>query len=143
MAALTWLIPDAYLATPADDDPINKHQAAGTICVLNTTVDDANLIFDFYFEDRAAVEGIKVTVPAKRCPHIRLDKPEQIAELTYQIPFDVPYGVRIRSDDANHHRAVFAHVCQRRQNRESDHDHCLPGGAAARLTVPAFKRCAR
>ena len=92
--ALTWLIPDAYLATPADDDPINKNHES--ICVLNTTVDDANLIFDFYFEDRAAVEGIKVTVPAKRCPHIRLDKPEQIAG--YQIPFDVPYGVRIRSD---------------------------------------------
>ena len=84
----------AYLATPADDDPINKNHES--ICVLNTTVDDANLIFDFYFEDRAAVEGIKVKVPAKRCPHIRLDKPEQITG--YQIPFDVPYGVRIRSD---------------------------------------------
>lgn len=92
--ALTWLIPDAYLAAPADDDPVNKNHES--ICVLNTTVDDANLIFDFYFEDRDVVEGIEVTVPAKRCPHIRLDKPEQIAG--YQIPFDVPYGVRIRSD---------------------------------------------
>ena len=92
--ALTWLIPDAYLAAPADDDPVNKNHES--ICVLNTTVDDASLIFDFYFEDRDAVEGIEVTVPAKRCPHIRLDKPEQIAD--YQIPFDVPYGVRIRSD---------------------------------------------
>ena len=92
--ALTWLIPDAYLAAPADDDPINKNHES--ICVLNTTVDDANLIFDFIFEDRDPVEGIKVTVPAKRCPHIRLDKPEQI--VGYQIPFDVPYGVRIRSD---------------------------------------------
>ena len=92
--ALTWLIPDAYLAAPADDDPVNKNHES--ICVLNTTVDDAKLIFDFYFEDRDAVEGIEVTVPAKRCPHIRLDKPEQIAG--YQIPFDVPYGLRIRSD---------------------------------------------
>ncbi|MCY4539953.1 MAG: sensory rhodopsin transducer [Chloroflexi bacterium] len=92
--ALTWLIPDAYLAAPADDDPVNKNHES--ICVLNTTVDDASLIFDFYFEDRDAVEGIEVTVPAKRCPHIRLDKPEQIAG--YQIPFDVPYGLRIRSD---------------------------------------------
>ncbi len=92
--ALTWLIPDAYLAAPADDDPINKNHES--VCVLNTTVDDANLIFDFYFEDREAVEGIQVTVPAKRCPHIRLDKAEQIAGC--QIPFDVPYGIRIRSD---------------------------------------------
>ncbi len=92
--ALTWLIPDAYLAAPADDDPINKNHES--VCVLNTTLDDANLIFDFYFEDRDAVEGLQVTVPAKRCPHIRLDKAEQIAG--YQIPFDVPYGIRIRSD---------------------------------------------
>lgn len=92
--ALTWLIPDAYLAAPADDDPINKNHES--VCVLNTTVDDANLIFDFYFEDRDAVEGLQVTVPAKRCPHIRLDKAEQLAG--YQIPFDVPYGIRIRSD---------------------------------------------
>ncbi len=92
--ALTWLIPDAYLAAPADADPVNKNHES--VCVLNTTLDKANLIFDFYFEDREAVEGIAITVPAKRCPHIRLDKPEQLAG--YQIPFDVPYGMRIRSD---------------------------------------------
>ena len=45
--ALTWLIPDAYLAAPADDDPINKNHES--ICVLNTSVDDANLIFRFLF----------------------------------------------------------------------------------------------
>ena len=92
--ALIWLIPDAYLAAPADEDPVNKNHES--VCVLNTTLDNANLIFDFYFEDREAVEGIAITVPAKRCPHIRLDKPEQISG--YQIPFDVPYGIRVRSD---------------------------------------------
>ena len=92
--ALTWLIPDAYLAAPADNDRINKNHES--ICILNTTIDDANIILDFYFEDREPVEGIKIAVPAKRCPHIRLDKPDQIGG--YHIPFDVPYGVRIRSD---------------------------------------------
>jgi hypothetical protein len=92
--ALTWLIPDAYLATPADDDEDMKNHEA--ICVINVTPDDAHLKLDFYFEDRDPVEGIEVTVPAKRCPHLRLDKPEQIGG--YQIPFDVPYGVRVRSD---------------------------------------------
>ncbi len=92
--ALTWLIPDAYLAAPADEDPVNKNHES--VCILNTTVDDANVIFDFYFEDREAVEGIAITVPAKRSPHIRLDKPEQLAG--YQIPFDAPYGIRVRSD---------------------------------------------
>jgi len=92
--ALTWLIPDAYLAAPADDDPINKNHGSG--CILDVTPDDANVMFDFYFEDRDAGEGIAIAVPAKRCPHIRLDKPEQLGG--YQIPFDVPYGIRVRSD---------------------------------------------
>ncbi|MCY3572631.1 MAG: sensory rhodopsin transducer [Chloroflexi bacterium] len=92
--ALTWLIPDAYLAAPADDDPVNKNHEA--ICVLNVTPDDANILLDFYFEDRPPVEGIAVVAPAKRCPHLRLDKPEQIGG--FEIPFDVPYGVRLRSD---------------------------------------------
>ena len=92
--ALTWLIPDAYLATPADDDPVNKNHES--ICILNTTIDDAHVLLDFFFEDREPKLGVEITVPAQRCPHIRLDKPEQIAG--YQIPFDVPYGVKIRSD---------------------------------------------
>lgn len=92
--ALTWMIPDAYLATPVDDDPIYKNHES--ICILNTTPDDANIKLDFYFEDRDSVEGIEIIVPSKRCPHIRLDKPEQVGG--YKIPLDVPYGVRIRSD---------------------------------------------
>ena len=92
--ALTWLIPDAYLATPADDDPVNKNHES--VCILNTTVDDANVIFDFFFEDRPPIAGVEIIVPAQRCPHIRLDKPEQIAGTV--IPFDVPYGIRVRSD---------------------------------------------
>ncbi len=92
--ALTWLIPDAYLAAPADEDPVNKNHES--ICILNTSADDAHVVLDFFFEDRDSVEGITITVPAKRCPHVRLDKPEQLGG--YRIPFDVPYGVRLRSD---------------------------------------------
>lgn len=92
--ALTWLIPDAYLAEPTDDDPIMKNHEA--ICILNATPDDAHLEIDFYFEDRDPIENVKLTVPAKRCPHLRMDKPEQLGG--HEIPFDVPYGVRIRSD---------------------------------------------
>ena len=91
--AKNWFIPDAYLATPNIDDPVYKNHEA--ICVLNTTRDDAHLTLDFYFADRDPFEDVKVTVPSKRCYHIRMDKPEQIGG--YEIPFDVPYGVRIRS----------------------------------------------
>lgn len=89
----TWHIPDAYLATPATDDPIYKNHEA--VCVMNTTADDADLILDFYFADRDPTEGVKITVPAKRCYHVRLDDSEQLGG--YQVPLDVPYGIRIRS----------------------------------------------
>ena len=92
--ALTWMIPDAYLAAPADDDRINKNHES--VCILNSTIDDAQVIFDFYFEDRPPIEGVEIGVPAQRCPHVRLDKPDQIAGTV--IPFDVPYGIQIRSD---------------------------------------------
>lgn len=92
--AKLWFIPDAYLAKPADDDPVYKNHES--ICVMNTTADDAHLKLDFYFEDRDPYENVDVTIPAKRCLHVRMDKPEQVGG--YEIPFDVPYGVRIRSD---------------------------------------------
>jgi hypothetical protein len=92
--AKLWFIPDAYLATPVDDDPGYKNHEA--ICVLNTTDDDAHLTLDFYFEDRDPVENVTLTIGAKRCVHVRMDIPEQVGG--YEIPFDVPYGVRVRSD---------------------------------------------
>jgi hypothetical protein len=92
--AKLWFIPDGYLATPIGADPIYKNHEA--ICVINATDSDAHLLIDFYFADRAPAEGIAVTVPAKRCYHIRTDDPNQLGG--YQIPFDVPYGARVRSD---------------------------------------------
>lgn len=90
----TWYIPDAYLAKPAIDDPVYKNHEA--ICVLNSSDEDAVLLLDFYFADAEPYENVEVTVPAKRCYHIRMDDPEQIGG--YVIPFDVPYGVRVRSE---------------------------------------------
>ncbi len=92
--AKVWFIPDGYLAKPADDDPIYKNHES--VCVINATSDDAHLQLDFYFADRDPVENVPVMIPAKRCIHVRMDKPAHIGG--YTIPFDVPYGLRIRSD---------------------------------------------
>ena len=51
---------------------------------------------DFYFADREPIENVVISMPAKRCYHIRMDIPEQVGG--YQIPLDTPYGVRLRSD---------------------------------------------
>jgi len=92
--ATLWFIPDGYLATPVDQDPGYKNHEA--FCVMNTTAHDAHLTLDFYFADRDPVEGVSVTVPAKRCLHLRTDIVEQVGG--YAIPFDTPYGARIQSD---------------------------------------------
>ncbi len=92
--AKVWFIPDAYLATPADDDPVYKNHEA--ICVINATAEDAELLLDFYFADRDPFENVKISIPAKRCYHVRMDAPEQVGG--YEIPFDTPYGVRVRSN---------------------------------------------
>lgn len=89
-----WYIPDGYLATPVDNDPAYKNHEA--FCVINATADDAHLEIDFYFPDRNPMENVKITVPAKRCYHIRTDRPEELGG--YGLPLDVPYGARIRSD---------------------------------------------
>lgn len=94
--AKVWFIPDAYLAKPAVDDPVYKNHEA--ICVINATPDTAELKLDFYFADRDPIEDVLVTIPGKRCYHIRMDIPEQVGG--YQIPLDTPYGVRIRSNVA-------------------------------------------
>jgi len=92
--AKVWFIPDAYLATPAYDDPIYKNHEA--ICVINATDQDAVMLWDFYFADRDPYENVQVIVPAKRCYHVRMDDPAQVGG--YHIPFDTPYGVRVRSN---------------------------------------------
>lgn len=92
--AKIWFIPDGYLASPVGADPAFKNHEA--ICVINTMNDNASLVIDFYFADRAPMKDIQVIIPAERCIHLRLDDPEQIGG--YRIPFDTPYGARITSD---------------------------------------------
>ena len=92
--ARLWFIPDGYLPSPVGDDPAYVNHEA--FCILNVTGEDAHLQIDFYFADRDPIENVAVTVPAKRSAHIRLDDPEQIGG--YRIPYDTPYGARIRSD---------------------------------------------
>lgn len=91
--ATIWYIPDGYLAKPVDDDPAYKNHEA--VCVINATAQDAHLTLDFYFPDRDPLENVTVVVPAKRCLHLRTDRPAEIGTV---VPFDVPYGLRVVSD---------------------------------------------
>lgn len=92
--AKVWFIPDGYLATPVGSEPNYKNHES--VCVINTTGDDAHLKFDFYFADRNPIKDVAVTIPAERCVHVRIDHLELPGGGL--MPYDVPYGARIRSD---------------------------------------------
>lgn len=90
----TWLVPDGYLPAALDDgQPLQSHEA---LCVLNTGSEEAQLRFDFFFEDRPGIMDVPVTVTGQRTLHVRLDRPEQLNGT--ELPRDVPFATRIRSD---------------------------------------------
>lgn len=92
--ARTWLIPDGYMATPVNDG--KAYQSHEAVCILNTGSADAHILLDIYFEDRAPLKEIPVTIGAERTFHVRLDKPEHLGGAV--LPRDVPYAMRVRSD---------------------------------------------
>jgi hypothetical protein len=89
-----WFIPDGYLTSPLENDPIYKNHES--VCVMNVTDQDAHLLFDYYFADRDPIENVPVMIPTKRCIHVRMDDPKNTGGK--MLPLDTPYGMRIRAD---------------------------------------------
>lgn len=93
VGARTWLIPDGYL--PAKGPP-GAYAGHDCVCLLNTAAQEATVWLDIYFEDRDPVEGLEVRLPARRCLHLRMDRPEALGG--FEMPREVPYALRVRSD---------------------------------------------
>lgn len=91
--AYVWMIPDGYLPKEGYSN-LPSHEA---VCILNTGLKQAIIELNFYFEDIPAIKGIKVCVPKESCIHLRTDKPETIGGVI--IPYDVPYGMKIVSNE--------------------------------------------
>ena len=89
----TWFIPDAFLPAAGNGPPYG-HEA---VCILNTSGQDAHVQLDLYFEDRAPIKGIIVTVGAERSRHIRMDDPANLAGTV--VPRETPYAIRVVSDE--------------------------------------------
>ena len=70
-----------------------SHEAS---CLLNTSNEDAQVRFTFYFEDREPVGPVDVTLSARRTRHVRLDDPSQIGGV--ELPRGVPYAYSVESD---------------------------------------------
>lgn len=91
--AKLWYFPDGYLPEKAGAGPLEAHEA---LMLLNTNDQDAQVLLDFYFEDKPPVKDISITVGAERVRTLRLDHPGDIGGLS--IPPLTQYSIRVRSD---------------------------------------------
>ena len=65
MGKKQWSIVDGY-RPPRQRGDATDYAGHECILILNRNQQDANLLIDFYFEDRPPVKGIPFTAPAER-----------------------------------------------------------------------------
>ncbi|MFA9426925.1 sensory rhodopsin transducer [Natronorubrum sp. A-ect3] len=76
----TWTIPEGYIPEESTG-PKPEMESHETVCILNTTDEDATVEITVYFTDREPIGPYEKTVPAKRTRHFRfneLEDPEPI-----------------------------------------------------------------
>ena len=82
----TWLVPDGYYNSKSNGYALSHE----SICVLNTSEEDAVIDITLYFEDRDKMEGFKAYCPAGRANHVRMDSLR--TENGESVPMDTPYA---------------------------------------------------
>ncbi len=88
-----WFVPDCYWPEGGTEAPYVSHES---ICVLNTSDEDAALDITLYFEDREPMEGFSAVCAARRTHHVRMDR--QMTAQGETVPRGVPYAVRAMSN---------------------------------------------
>ena len=87
-----YMFVDGDLPGNGDDPTLPGHEA---LMVTNRNEVDAHITVNLYFEDKAPVKGLHLTIPAERVICTRMDLP--ICEEQYQIPFG-QYALHIKSN---------------------------------------------
>jgi len=88
-----WVIAEGY-NPPESHGPRPQMTSHETVCLLNSSDDDAHVEITVYYADREPVGPYRVTVPAKRTRHVRFNdfrEPEPI-------PRGTDFASVIRSD---------------------------------------------
>jgi hypothetical protein len=88
--ATRWIFPDGFLPAQGDGDHYVGHDC---LCIVNTGLEEAICLLDFYFEDADPMLEVRVMVCAQRSLHLRLDKPEGLGG--YSLPRETPYSLRL------------------------------------------------
>jgi hypothetical protein len=86
-----WIIPDGYIPEISSGN-LTSHES---ICVLNTSSEDALISITIFFEDREPLEDISEVVQARRTKHIRTSS---LAKEGTSIPVGVPYAIEVKSN---------------------------------------------
>ncbi|MCA0754732.1 hypothetical protein KP806_06685 [Paenibacillus sp. N4] len=86
-----WFIPDGFIP-PDSTGELISHES---VCVLNTSSEDALIRFTIFFEDREPMEDILVVVKGRRTKHIRTSS---LMKNGAPIPIGVPYAIELSSD---------------------------------------------
>lgn len=87
-----YMFIDGDLPGNGDDPSLPGHEA---LMITNKNTEDAHILVNLYFEDKAPVKGLHLTVPAERVICIRTDLP--ICEEEFKIPFG-QYSLELDSD---------------------------------------------
>lgn len=90
-----WCIVDGYRPSP-EPDPAVTYIGHESIMILNTNEEDAHIKISVYFEDRAPVMDIPMTVPAQRIKTFLSHDKEALAGL--EIGIGMQYSMVIKSD---------------------------------------------
>jgi hypothetical protein len=88
-----WVIAEGYIPSESHG-PQPQMTSHETVCILNSSDQDAHIEITIYYSNREPVGPYKITVPARRTQHVRfnnLKDPEPI-------PRDTDYSSVIRSD---------------------------------------------
>ena len=93
-----WVFPDAYL--PAKGYPYKTSSSGDqfsheSLCIVNYSSKDANLIIDFLYEDIEPINDFKTIIGSKKSLHLRLDN---ITVNGMNLPREKPYSIVLKSD---------------------------------------------
>lgn len=88
-----WAIAEGYIPVYSNgsEPQFTSHE---TVCILNTSDQDAHVQITIFYSDKEPVDPYRVTVPARRTKHIRfnnLTDPDPI-------PHDTDFASAIESD---------------------------------------------
>ncbi len=93
IGAKRWAIPEGYIPpySHGAEPQLTSHE---TVCILNANDRDAQVALTIYFSDREPVGPYRLTVPARRTKHVRLNNLQD----PEPIPKDTDFASVIESD---------------------------------------------